>query len=127
MRTITIERTTADEVADLIAKWHEMEDYAKELRQMAVEKAMELKASGSDMTTADGRVIHVNEMTRRQVLPEMVRMRYPELYRQIRDEQAQDFEPRLTIGGLKKHLPDDVLDELTVSNPSVRVWTSEVR
>lgn len=105
---------TADEVVALQAEIDERTKELDELIQLRNEKARILFENGDNMVACDGSRIVYDAGGRREVLPEMVQSKYPEVYERIVERQMSAFKPRMSIKELQNHLGKEQIDELVV-------------
>jgi hypothetical protein len=118
------ESVTADEVAMLTSEIEELSSHLEGLTKIRNEKALALYESGDNMITSDGRRVIVDTGGRREVLPEMVESKYPDVYEVIRMTKMASFKPRIGIKDLEEHLGKRDIDDLVVERstaPRVRV------
>lgn len=91
-----------------------------ERRQKAIDELIEMRnaivesivAKGESLVASDGSRIVYSNAPHRNVLPEMVRMKYPDIYDAILREQLLSFEPKMTLGILNKYLEDEEIDSV---------------
>ena len=114
----TVQTVTADDVVALHRKKKELQVYLDEIDMLIKEKAKELVDSGNDLMSSDGIKVSYSESSRREILPEPVQMRHPDVYRRITDEQMATYRPKLTLSLLSRHLSeDDIMGVVAVGEP----------
>ena len=99
-------------------------EYLMKLRDDTV---FRLYREGQDTTASDGTRFLVKEGKRREVIPELVKMKYPELYNNIHKMQKDAFEPKITLQVLDG-LDDEQIAEVVVTKnnlPRVEVKKSK--
>ncbi|NBK23122.1 MAG: hypothetical protein EOM68_13965 [Spirochaetia bacterium] len=119
---------TADMVVALIRRRDELQAYANDCDARATELARRLSESGKDMLSTDGMKVSYSASQRRDVLPELVQLHYPDVYGRIKSEQMSVYEPKLTLTHLSRHLQEDDLLKVVTFSPVVeRVRLINVR
>lgn len=105
---------TADDVVALQAQIEERTKELDELIQLRNDIARRLWENGDNMVARDGSRIIYDAGGRREVLPEMVQAKYPDVYDRIVERQLSAFQPRMSIKELQNHLGKEQIDELVV-------------
>lgn len=104
------------------------EEYVRKLTEWRDSIVFRLNERGEPMTASDGTRFSVKENRRREVVPELVKMKYPSLYDRIYKSQKDSFEPKITLGVLSD-LDDDALSGVVVTKmglPRVEVKRTKV-
>ena len=114
----TIRTVTADEVVALYRIKKDLQESLEAIDVLIRERAKALVESGGDLLSSDGIKVSYSESTRRDILPELVQMKFPEVYSRIMQEQIASYKPKLTLSLLSRHmLEDDIMSVVSVSEP----------
>ena len=114
----TVLSVTADEVVALYRIKKDLQESLEAIDVLIRERAKALVESGGDLLSSDGIKVSYSESTRRDILPELVQMRYPEVYSRIMQEQIASYKPKLTLSLLSRHMPEeDIMSVVSVSEP----------
>lgn len=114
----TILSVTADEVVALYRIKKDLQESLEAIDVLIKERARALAESGADLLSSDGIKVSYSESTRRDILPELVQMRYPEVYSRIMQEQIASYKPKLTLSLLSRHMPEeDIMSVVSISEP----------
>lgn len=114
----TILSVTADEVVALYRVKKDLQESLETIDVLIRERAKLLVDSGGDLLSSDGIKVSYSESSRREILPELVQMRYPEVYSRIMQEQIASYKPKLTLSTLSRHMTeDDIMTVVSVSEP----------
>ena len=114
----TILSVTADEVVALYRIKKDLQESLEAIDVLIKERARALAESGADLLSSDGIKVSYSESTRRDIMPELVQMKFPEVYARIMQEQIASYKPKLTLSLLSRHMPEeDIMSVVSVSEP----------
>ena len=114
----TILSVTADEVVALYRIKKDLQESLEAIDVLIKERARALAESGADLLSSDGIKVSYSESTRRDILPELVQMKFPEVYSRIMQEQIASYKPKLTLSLLSRHMPEeDIMSVVSISEP----------
>ena len=114
----TILSVTADEVVALYRIKKDLQESLEAIDVLIRERAKALVESGGDLLSSDGIKVSYSESTRRDIMPELVQMKFPEVYARIMQEQIASYKPKLTLSLLSRHMPEeDIMSVVSVSEP----------
>ena len=114
----TILSVTADEVVALYRIKKDLQESLEAIDVLIRERAKALVESGGDLLSSDGIKVSYSESTRRDILPELVQMKFPEVYSRIMQEQIASYKPKLTLSLLSRHMPEeDIMSVVSISEP----------
>jgi len=114
----TILSVTADDVVALYRIKKDLQESLEAIDVLIRERAKALVESGADLLSSDGIKVSYSESTRRDILPELVQMKFPEVYSRICQEQIASYKPKLTLSLLSRHmLEDDIMSVVSISEP----------
>ena len=114
----TILSVTADEVVALYRIKKDLQESLEAIDVLIKERARALAESGADLLSSDGIKVSYSESTRRDIMPELVQMKFPEVYSRIMQEQIASYKPKLTLSLLSRHMPEeDIMSVVSISEP----------
>ena len=114
----TVLSVTADEVVALYRIKKDLQESLEAIDVLIRERAKALVESGGDLLSSDGIKVSYSESTRRDIMPELVQMKFPEVYARIMQEQIASYKPKLTLSLLSRHMPEeDIMSVVSVSEP----------
>lgn len=100
----------------------------QDLIEKRAETAKLLVEQGESPYTSDGKVrVDVLPNKKRKAVPELVRDLYPDLYKELKERQMDDFEPTIRLRDLVDYLDDDQMDSVVaVQEYEPRILVKEV-
>ncbi|NBK24686.1 MAG: hypothetical protein EOM68_22005 [Spirochaetia bacterium] len=118
---------TADMVVELVRRRDELQAYVDDCNDRIRQLARELTEQGGDLLSSYGLKVSYSASPRREVLPTLVQLHFPDVYDRIKSEQMASYEPKLSLMHLSRHLTENDMEKVvTLSQPVERVRLIDV-